>query len=180
MTPPALPPDPPKSVTVTDWGTPHGSLWSIAEDLFEDGTEWRDINAENRAAIGADPDRLRVGMQLRLPPMELHPAYIRSIAKLLDTESKDVTSKLAAAQNRLNGIGNFWGTDSIGTKFYTGADGKPGIEKTSTQGAAGAEAFADLYRVISLGLRDMADRPAHTEWENKAIALAASVAPPGK
>lgn len=176
MTPPPVP-NPPKYVIVTAWGTPHGSLWDIAEDVFEDGTKWRDIYAENRDLIGVDPAGLRVGMRLRLPPMEVYPAYVRSVGKALDTESRDITAKLNAAEKQLMAIGNFWGSDSLGKQFYKGADGKPGYETMSTRAVGGIETFASFYRAVGLGLRDMADRTDDTEWENRARVLAPFLRP---
>ncbi len=43
------------------------TLSSIAERLYRDGGRWRPIYEANRALIGADPDRLEVGMTLRIP-----------------------------------------------------------------------------------------------------------------
>jgi hypothetical protein len=177
VTPPQIPPDPPKYITVTGWGTPHGSLWDIAEDLFEDGARWRDIYAENRDSIGTDPGRLRVGMQLRLPPMEVYPAYVRSVGNAVGTEADDITAKLNVAKSRLSAIGNFWGNDSMGKQFYKGADGKPGYETMSTRAVGGMETFARFYKAVSIGLREMADRTDDTEWENTARVLAPFLRP---
>ncbi|MCW2861061.1 MAG: LysM peptidoglycan-binding protein [Actinoallomurus sp.] len=168
MTPP---PPPPTFITVTPWGTPHGSLWEIAEDVFEDGTKWRDIYATNRDLIGEDPGGLRVGMRLQLPTMEIHPAYIRSVAAGLDGETAEITARLETAKGRLNAIGNFWGGDQLGTRFYKGADGKPGYEAMSALGLNGAGAFAHFYGIVAKGLRDMANRDDDTEWENNARVL---------
>jgi hypothetical protein len=93
------PPPPPTFITVTPWGTPHGSLWQIAEDVYEDGTRWRDIYATNRDLIGEDPGGLRVGMRLRMPTMEIHPAYIRSVASGLDGETVEINARIAAAKD---------------------------------------------------------------------------------
>jgi hypothetical protein len=171
VTPPPIP-NPPKYITVTGRGTPHGSLWDIAEDVFEDGAKWRDIYTENHDLIGTDPANLRIGMQLRLPPTEVYPAYVRSVGKALDTESEDITAKLDAAKKQLIAIGNFWGNDSMGKQFYKGADGKPGYETMSTRAVGGIETFASFYKAVSLGLREMADRTDDTEWENTARVLA--------
>jgi uncharacterized protein YukE len=170
---PPTPPDPPKFVIVTHWGTPHGSLWDIAEDVFEDGTKWRDIYTANKKTIGADPGGLREGMRLLLPPMEIYPAYIRSVANGLNGESKEIAAKLATAKRALSDIGNFWGGDDIGTKFYNGADGQPGYEAASAQVLAGVGALADFYKGVAHGLRSVADRTDDTEWENTIRALSA-------
>ncbi|MEV0403509.1 hypothetical protein [Actinoallomurus sp. NPDC050550] len=171
MTTPTLPPDPPRYVTTTGPGTPHGSLWDIAEDVFEDGTRWHDIYAANRDVIGDDPNRLRVGMRLVLPPLEIRPAYIRSVAKSLDDEGVDILAKLGQARNKLDAIGNFWGGDDLGTKFYKGADGRAGYEASADHALDGVAAFADFYRNVAGRLRDMADRHDQIEWENTIQAL---------
>lgn len=51
------------------------SLWSIAATTLPAGADadevdrrWREIYAANRAAVGADPDLIRPGLHLRLPP----------------------------------------------------------------------------------------------------------------
>lgn len=166
MTPPTIPSPLPKSVTVTPWDTPHSSLWKIAEDLFGDGSKWRDIYEANRDLIGGDPDELRVGMQLRMPTTEIYPAYIRSVAGGIDEESTTVAAKLRSAQERLSEIGNFWGGDSIGTKFYRGSDGKPGYETASAETEKAVGAFGKFYKNVADRLRAMADRHDVTEWEN--------------
>ncbi|GAA4634461.1 hypothetical protein GCM10023196_076080 [Actinoallomurus vinaceus] len=175
MTPPTLPPDPPKYVTITGPGTPHDSLWGIAEDLFEDGTRWQDIYSANRDVIGGDPSRLKVGMRLVLPPLEIHPAYIRSVAKSLNDEGVDINAKLSEARKQLDAIGNFWGGDDMGTKFYKGADGRPGYETSAARSLDGVAAFADFYRTVAGRLRDMADRHDDVEWENTIQALDAAL-----
>jgi uncharacterized protein YukE len=174
------PPPPPAFVTVTPWGTPHGSLWEIAEDVFEDGTKWRDIYATNRDLIGEDPGGLRVGMRLRMPTMQIHPAYIRAVASGLDGESADITARLMAAKDRLSALGDFWGGDELGTRFYKGADGKPGYETMAARSMDGAVAFAHFYGLVAKGLRDMANRGDDTEWENTARVLSVLPDAPGR
>ncbi|MHC4218637.1 MAG: LysM peptidoglycan-binding domain-containing protein [Planctomycetota bacterium] len=44
------------------------TLSRIAQTHYRDATKWRAIFDANRTAIGGDPDRLEVGMRLRLPP----------------------------------------------------------------------------------------------------------------
>jgi nucleoid-associated protein YgaU len=44
------------------------TLTSIAQTQYRDATKWRAIFDANRATIGGDPDRLEVGMRLRIPP----------------------------------------------------------------------------------------------------------------
>ncbi|WP_329261369.1 hypothetical protein OG417_26155 [Actinoallomurus sp. NBC_01490] len=173
MTP--LPPAPPTHVTVTPWDTPHSTLTGIAQDLYEDPSKWRDIYEANRAVIGDDPGGLRVGMRLALPPTEVHPGYIRSVAGALQDEGGEIGAKLAAARSALDAIGNFWGGDDLGTKFYKGAEGRPGYETSAARALDGVTAFADFYRNVAGGLRDMADRHAGTEWENTVRVLEAAL-----
>jgi nucleoid-associated protein YgaU len=43
-------------------------LTRIAQTRYGDAEMWRAIYDANRNTIGVDPDRLEVGMRLRLPP----------------------------------------------------------------------------------------------------------------
>jgi hypothetical protein len=175
VTPPTLPPDPPTHVTVTPWDTPHSTLEGIARDVYEDPGKWRDIYAANRDLIGADPGALRVGMRLALPPLEIRPGYIRSVAGALHDEGGDIDERLAVARSELESIGNFWGDDDLGTKFYRGTEGRTGYETSAAQAFDGVTAFADFYRNVAKGLRDMADRHDDTEWENTVRTLEAAL-----
>lgn len=175
MTPPTLPPAPPTHVTVTPWDTPHSTLTGIAEDLYEDPSKWRDIYDANRDLIGDDPGSLRVGMRLVLPPLEIHPGYIRSVAGALDDESGDIGTRLTAARNTLAAIGSFWGDDDLGAKFYKGAEGKPGYETASAHALDGVTAFASFYHDVAGGLRRMADRHDDVEWANTVRTLEAAL-----
>ncbi len=44
------------------------SLWSIAEGQRWPGTRWQQIWSMNRAVIGGDPNLIRPGQRLRMPP----------------------------------------------------------------------------------------------------------------
>lgn len=44
------------------------TLASIAERFYEDRALWEVIYDANRDVIGADPDAIQVGMNLRIPP----------------------------------------------------------------------------------------------------------------
>jgi nucleoid-associated protein YgaU len=46
---------------------PGDTLRSIAQDRYSDAGQWPRIYDANREVIGADPDRLRAGMRLRIP-----------------------------------------------------------------------------------------------------------------
>jgi len=43
------------------------SLWSIAEEEYDDGGKWRKIYRANEKLIGADPDQLESGQVLTIP-----------------------------------------------------------------------------------------------------------------
>lgn len=43
------------------------TLSTIAQARYHNGSRWREIYDANRTAIGWDPDRLKVGMRLRMP-----------------------------------------------------------------------------------------------------------------
>ena len=46
------------------------TLATIAQRFYDDASGWRRIYEANRAEIGDNPDAIRVGMQLRIPPRE--------------------------------------------------------------------------------------------------------------
>jgi nucleoid-associated protein YgaU len=53
-----------ESYTVADGDT----LATIAERFYGDPTQWRRIYDANRSVIGENPDNVRVGTTLRIPP----------------------------------------------------------------------------------------------------------------
>jgi nucleoid-associated protein YgaU len=46
------------------------TLLTIAEQKYGDGAQWRRIYDANKDAIGSDPDKLKIGMQLKIPPKQ--------------------------------------------------------------------------------------------------------------
>ena len=46
------------------------TLATIAQKFYGDSSQWRKIYDANRAAIGDNPDAVKVGTQLRIPPKE--------------------------------------------------------------------------------------------------------------
>jgi nucleoid-associated protein YgaU len=46
------------------------TLLSIAQQFYGDVTQWRRIYDANKDMIGADPDKLKVGMKLTIPPKQ--------------------------------------------------------------------------------------------------------------
>ena len=46
------------------------TLGTIAQKYYDDPTQWRKIYDANKAAIGDNPDAIKVGTQLRIPPKE--------------------------------------------------------------------------------------------------------------
>jgi nucleoid-associated protein YgaU len=44
------------------------TLATIAQQFYGDSTQWRRIYDANKDAIGADPDKLKLGMMLKVPP----------------------------------------------------------------------------------------------------------------
>jgi nucleoid-associated protein YgaU len=46
------------------------TLLSIAQQQYGDTTQWRRIYDANKDAIGSDPDKLKLGMQLKIPPKQ--------------------------------------------------------------------------------------------------------------
>jgi LysM domain len=73
-TPPSFTPDPvatdqpPPGEVDAYTVEPGDSLRSIAARVYGDPDRWSQIYEANRESIGPDPDSLRVGVRLRLPP----------------------------------------------------------------------------------------------------------------
>ena len=44
------------------------TLLTIAQQYYDDVTQWRRIYDANKDAIGADPDKLKLGTKLTIPP----------------------------------------------------------------------------------------------------------------
>jgi len=62
-TAPARPaPPPPKTYMVK----PGDTLWMIAKKTLGDGSKWKDIYNANKSIIGADPNLIKPGQQLRI------------------------------------------------------------------------------------------------------------------
>ena len=49
---------------------PGDTLLSISEQFYSDPTKWRRIYDANKDVIGSDPDKLKVGAKLKIPPKE--------------------------------------------------------------------------------------------------------------
>ena len=55
----------------TDYEVAAGdTLGSIADKVYSDPTQWRRIYDANKDAIGSDPDKLKVGTKLKIPPKQ--------------------------------------------------------------------------------------------------------------
>ncbi|MCA1645198.1 MAG: LysM peptidoglycan-binding domain-containing protein [Chloroflexi bacterium] len=46
------------------------TLLTIADHFYGDNTQWRRIYDANKDVIGADPDKLKIGMTLKIPPKQ--------------------------------------------------------------------------------------------------------------
>jgi nucleoid-associated protein YgaU len=46
------------------------TLASLAQQYYEDPAEWRKIYEANKDAIGENPDALKIGQTLKIPPKE--------------------------------------------------------------------------------------------------------------
>jgi nucleoid-associated protein YgaU len=46
------------------------TLLSIADQFYSDTTQWRRIYDANKDVIGSDPDKLKIGMKLKIPPKQ--------------------------------------------------------------------------------------------------------------
>ena len=55
----------------TDYEVASGdTLLTIATEKYGDSAQWRRIYDANRDVIGADPDQLKIGMKLKIPPKQ--------------------------------------------------------------------------------------------------------------
>ncbi len=46
------------------------TLLTIAEQSYGDAAQWRRIYDANKDVIGSDPDKLKIGMKLKIPPKQ--------------------------------------------------------------------------------------------------------------
>jgi nucleoid-associated protein YgaU len=46
------------------------TLLSIAEQFYGDTAQWRRIYDTNKDVVGSDPDKLKIGMKLKIPPKQ--------------------------------------------------------------------------------------------------------------
>lgn len=46
------------------------TLATIASDFYDDPAQWRRIYDANKDTIGPDPDKLKIGMKLTIPPKQ--------------------------------------------------------------------------------------------------------------
>jgi nucleoid-associated protein YgaU len=44
------------------------TLATIAQQYYEDSGQWRKIYEANKDAIGEDPDSIKIGQSLKIPP----------------------------------------------------------------------------------------------------------------
>jgi hypothetical protein len=60
--------------TTTSWPSTYGSLWSIAQKEYGDGSKWKIIYDANRSVIGSDPSVVGTGVNLQIPAIATTPA----------------------------------------------------------------------------------------------------------
>ncbi|MEU8107819.1 LysM peptidoglycan-binding domain-containing protein [Nonomuraea muscovyensis] len=159
-------PERPQSVTVT----PDDTLWSLAEEYFEDSSRWNAIYEANRDVL-TDPTAVRPGMVLRLP-MEIYPRHLRAVAGVFATEGGDLADCVRQAGDDLNAIGDFWGQDKLATTFFKGEGGGMGYEAVSSQIARDFESLREGHAGIAGRLRLMADHVEVADWDSIAAILA--------
>jgi len=46
------------------------TLLSIADQFYGDTAQWRRVYDANKDVIGSDPDKLKIGMKLKIPPKQ--------------------------------------------------------------------------------------------------------------
>ena len=63
-------PTAPEAAAETYEVQPGDTLGSIANQFYGDQTQWRRIYDANKDAVGSDPDKLKVGTKLTIPPKQ--------------------------------------------------------------------------------------------------------------
>lgn len=56
------------TVAVTAWPSQTSTLWGIAEKVYGNGALWPQIYAANKSIIGSNPNALKTGQKLVIPP----------------------------------------------------------------------------------------------------------------
>jgi nucleoid-associated protein YgaU len=111
------------SATTTYTVQPGDTLWSIAQQFYGDGSQWNKIYDANKQIIGPDPNNLRPGMVLTIPP----------VAPATTTYTVRAGDSLWSIAQQFYGDGNQWNKIYDANKQVIGPDPnnlRPGIVLT--------------------------------------------------
>ena len=100
------------------------------------------------------------------PGLDVSPLGLADLARLFDGQGGDLTDAAIETVKRLTAIGNFWGDDGAGQKFYEGAGGKGGYGAMSTDIAHEVDALAKIYVRIGDRLLVMGKNVALADWDS--------------
>ncbi|MER5320443.1 hypothetical protein [Streptosporangium roseum] len=97
--------------------------------------------------------------------MDVAPDDLKStISRAFDTEGGELGRALVAKMNELLAVGNFWGDDSTGAKFYNGDADLPGYASMVEGVATEASAISLFYVQVGDRLHDMGRNVEVAEW----------------
>jgi len=114
------PPPPPPPVAKKTYKTQQGdSLATIAVKFYNDQNKWQPIYAANRATVGPDPNRLKVGLDLVIPDLS---------AAGSATPSKTGAPTASAAGQQKHVVATGETLSSIAKKYYN-SDSKANIDR---------------------------------------------------
>lgn len=101
------------------------------------------------------------------PPTELamSPDDLKSsIAKAFHIEGGDLTGALIKEVNELIAVGDFWGGDEAGMKFYDGDAEVPGYAATAEAVMTESSAISFFYTGVATRLHDMGRNVEAADW----------------
>lgn len=91
-----------------------------------------------------------------------------SITRAFDTESTDLTGALIKKVNELIAVGDFWGGDEAGTKFYHGDADVPGYAAAAEAVMTEASAVSSFYTGVAARLHTMGRNVEDADWASMA------------
>ncbi|OUC79126.1 hypothetical protein CA984_42980 [Streptosporangium minutum] len=87
-----------------------------------------------------------------------------SIAKAFRIESTDLTGALVKEVNELIAVGDFWGGDEAGAKFYNGDAEVLGYAATAEAVMTEASAISSFYTGVAARIHDMGRNVEAADW----------------
>lgn len=96
--------------------------------------------------------------------LDVSPQGLAGLARRFDVQGSELVEVLRDAARRLDAIGDFWGHDSAGRKFYEAEGGRGGYGNTSADIAHEVRALAITYAGIGDHLVIMGRNVAAADW----------------